>query len=88
MQALLEQCYNYTFRMHETFVAQWDFCGLVCAGGSIRKFILRSILNYTNLKVYMILSACLVHAIQILILYSNPKNRGSHTKKSCLVHEI
>ena len=32
------------------------------------------------------LGACLVHAIQNLILYSNPKNRGSHMKKICLVH--
>ena len=28
------------------------------------------------------LCACLVHRIQIRILYSNPKNRGSHIKKN------
>jgi hypothetical protein len=34
------------------------------------------------------LHACLVHATQSVILDSNPENRGSHSKKSCLVHGI
>jgi hypothetical protein len=40
-----------------------------------------------NLRMKTI-SACLVHATETMILDSNPKNRGSHGKKSCLVQRI